>query len=374
MGKRLRMNYSHLVLVVLLISILFCIGASQMHFCPQSSENTTHNLETLANLPLSIDGNAQLAVAASSGDGSPATPYIIENKIINASGKGKDGIYIRNTTAYFILRNCIVTNAAGGAQYFKGVHLYNVTNARLENITAYKNYWGIYVESSSGNNLTSISADGVEIIHSHNNIIRIVNTSDIFMGTGVFLSYSNHNTLVNITADRNGYGILLDTSNQNTLVNVSACGNFNDGIDLWTSHNNTLKDSIANDNFDQSGIYMNSGFYLDHSNNNTLIRNIANRNNVGIHLVASNYTRVIGNTVHGNSICIRNVYSTGNILKNNDCGGGSIAGFNWIFILLALLILDFLITISKIKRTFTFYFGDYFFYKNFFEPFKNSRL
>lgn len=61
--------------------------------------------------PLDIDGNTQLAAAASSGNGQPGTSYIIENKSINANGLGTDGVRIQNTTAYSILQNCNIMNA-----------------------------------------------------------------------------------------------------------------------------------------------------------------------------------------------------------------------------------------------------------------------
>ena len=54
--------------------------------------------------PIAIAGNTALNNTASSGNGTVNYPYIIENKIINASG-ATNGINITNTNAYFIIRN-----------------------------------------------------------------------------------------------------------------------------------------------------------------------------------------------------------------------------------------------------------------------------
>ena len=68
--------------------------------------------ERISNFPLKIssatiliDGNAQLAANASRGAGNSTHPYVIENYIINGTGLGAPCIEIKNTNAYFILKN-----------------------------------------------------------------------------------------------------------------------------------------------------------------------------------------------------------------------------------------------------------------------------
>jgi parallel beta-helix repeat protein len=96
-----------------------------------------------------IDGNAELESYAIDGTGGELDPYIIENLVINASGLG-NGIYIQNTNAYFILRNCVITNAD---LYCAGISLSNVTNAKITNNTVYNSYDGILLCRSSNNML-----------------------------------------------------------------------------------------------------------------------------------------------------------------------------------------------------------------------------
>ena len=60
--------------------------------------------------PISIDGNAELAIFISneglSGDGTLGNPYIIEDFTINANSN--NGIEISNTDAYITIQNCSV--------------------------------------------------------------------------------------------------------------------------------------------------------------------------------------------------------------------------------------------------------------------------
>ena len=128
------MNYKRNVFLLALL-ILSQILPWSCQIKPQSTllGNTQPELQILNGVTLSINGDPALDAAASSGNGSAGNPYIIQDRIINASGAGTHGIYIRNTNAYFILRNCTVTNAYTP---FFAVYFYNVTHARLENINA----------------------------------------------------------------------------------------------------------------------------------------------------------------------------------------------------------------------------------------------
>jgi hypothetical protein len=56
-------------------------------------------------------------------------PYIIENWAIDASGA--NGIDIQNTTAYFIVRNCLIENSA--ASTHGGIYTNNAANGTIEN-------------------------------------------------------------------------------------------------------------------------------------------------------------------------------------------------------------------------------------------------
>ena len=398
-------------LLLLLIFVLILPWSSLIISLPTVLKNNPQNLHILADSPLDINGNAQLAAQASSGNGQPATPYIIKDKIITASVT--NGIYIRNTNAYFTLKNCTVTNTN---MAYVGIRLSNVTHARIENITANNNSAGIYLESSDSNTLIGNTAnnntDGIDLLDSNHNTLTSNNasanlhdgmavswsdsnkltsnnasanlydgilvtysgnntlTSNIAISNlhdGILVSYSvNNNTLTgNIaisnyngiyfyqsdtntvtgnTAHGNDYvGIFLDLSDMNTLTGNIACDNLY-GISIWACHNNTLTGNTANSNT--------HGFTVGFGNNNTLTGNTANSNTGdGIYLRHSNYTRVIGNTLHGNSECIVEEVCVGNSKINNDCGNGNeIPGFTWALVLVVVSGLSLLAMAMKRKE------------------------
>jgi hypothetical protein len=86
---------------------------------PVISEKTAYIVST----PFRINSNAEFASMAASegwpGDGSQATPYIIDNYDINGTGYGYC-VYIGNTTNYFTIQNCYLheANGVGIAYYF----------------------------------------------------------------------------------------------------------------------------------------------------------------------------------------------------------------------------------------------------------------
>ena len=71
------------------------------------------------------------------GSGTSSDPYIIEGWTIDASNISDTsyidhGIYVYDTSKYFVIRNCRVENATG---YGNGISLFSVSNGRIENIT-----------------------------------------------------------------------------------------------------------------------------------------------------------------------------------------------------------------------------------------------
>ncbi len=304
-------NIFHLILLTfLLILPLF------YQIKPQSTllSDTHPKLKLLNGVTLSINGNPALASAASSGDGSAETPYIIKDKIINASGAGTHGIYIRNTNAYFILRNCTVTDTA---QQYQAVHFYNVTHARLENINANHNHGvAIYLNCSNLNTLIGTIAN--------NNYL-----------TSIALWKCLYNNLTATTVNRNSYGLNLDSSNYTTISGISATDNIQAGIYFVRSFGTTLTDAASNGNnygislysCNYSQIVGNTannnrfaGIRLGLSHLNLIAENYASNNPVGIELASSNYNLVTGNTLFNNSECITEENCTGNTLGNNNCG------------------------------------------------------
>ena len=93
--------------------------------------------------PIFIDGDKFFTNAngVDGGSGTLLNPYLIQNW--NVTAPGGIAVDIRNTTAYFVIRNVF----AGWSQY--GMSFRNVTNADVENSTLFKNQYGLNLVSSS---------------------------------------------------------------------------------------------------------------------------------------------------------------------------------------------------------------------------------
>jgi len=204
------------------------------------------------------------------GDGTATSPYIIENWAINASTA--HGIWIQNTAAYFIIRNCLIEN--GGDIYY-GINLENVENGRVESCISRNNYDGIHLSYSS---YTSISHNTIE--NSHDDGIHVSDS---------FYTSISHNTIENSNSD----GIQLSYSSNNTIENNTCVNNHDSGIYLsFNSSNNTLDNNAC-----VNSIY---GIYLSRSDNNVLYNNICKNDIMGVRLAESS------NNVLQNNACVNN--------------------------------------------------------------------
>ena len=251
--------------LVLLVALLVALALSISSAGPASASPgglTPHD-------PIHIvgDDNFTPANGVTSGSGTAGDPYIIEDWAIDASSA--DGIWIQNTTKYFVIRNCLVEN---GRPSYHGIYLDNVKNGRIENNTCRNNIHGIFLSSSSYENLTNNTCE--------NN------------GWGICLWDSSYNNLTSNTCSNNGWGIWLWDSSYNNLTNNTCENNRWDGISLSgplsekpnhggaiisLSSNNTLTNNTCENN--EYGIRLN--FY---SSNNTLTNNTCSNNDYGIEL------------------------------------------------------------------------------------------
>jgi|GEM_PF-1437327 len=299
--------------------------------------------------PIHINGNADFASQASAngwtGDGTQGNPYIMEGYDIDAKG-GTYCIWIENTSVWFVIRNCSVSNATGsGAEpWGTGIYLKNVTHGTLENNNCSANSeGGIWLQSSRAiiitdnilcNNGFVISGVSLESWNTHTIENNTVNGRTVYYykdqdgGTvpsdagqvilanctnmvisgltltntsiGIQLGFSSSTTITNNNLSGNGYGMYLFSSIGNTIINNIANNNKWEGILLWYSSNNTIMNNTADNNGD-NGIYL-----YNSSSNNTIDNNTANNN-----------------MWHGISLWIFSHYNyiTNNIASNNNRNG-----------------------------------------------------
>ena len=263
----------------------------------------------------------------------------------NATGYAKAGIYLGNGVAH-----CNISNNTASKNWF-GIYLFSSSNNTLKNNTAYNNsYYGIYLWYSSNNNLTNNTAYsndyGIYLRSSCNYNTLSGNTAYNNSWDGIRLWSSSNNTLSSNIAYLNNYGIhLYSSSNYNVLTNNIVYNNSGNGIHLdWPPSNNVLTNNIVynnsvhgiylhyesdNNNITSNIVYNNSdsGIHVDfYSSNNMLTNNTAYSNNYGIYLRSpgSNNNNLTSNTAYNNSYY--GIYlwgSSNNNLTNNTANENS---------------------------------------------------
>lgn len=323
----------------------YSINLNNQNMLPAEPTNlqSIQTMNTVVTSPLSINGNAQLAVNSTSGSGTLSNPYIIGNYTISISSS--PAISIQNTDAYFILQNNILTctNSNGN-----GIYLNNVTNGLLQSNTvsnftvgiqltnsnnnvildnnaSYNNGAGIYLLSSKNNNISSnyFENDGNFGIQLTTSIMNTVDNNILYKNTdGLYIDSSNSNNITRNTATYNSlYGIIIQYSASylNNLTNNVCNNNANYGIVVYQSNNNNLTQNTANYNsyagiwFDQSNFtqlksnffdynYQDGIYFGSNNHNNTLTSNQAYNNTIyGIQLTANNnYNNLTGNNANFN--------------------------------------------------------------------------
>lgn len=140
--------------------------------------------------PIYINGNSDFTSAngVTGGSGIETDPYIIEGWDINASTA--NGIEIRNTNMYFIIRNCVIHDG----NKHEGVYFNYVTNGKIEGCEIYNNDWdGIYLYYSSHITITNSPIHhncwhGIALYFSPNNDIHYCNIHD-----NTYYGIYNHN-------------------------------------------------------------------------------------------------------------------------------------------------------------------------------------
>ena len=358
-----------LVIMIGLISTPLISGQIIVFVSAASSSVRSDQYSTTStSQPIQIIFNGDFARYASSGDGSEANPYVIENKYIIANESM--GVVIEYTNAYFVLRNITVV----GTGSYHGFYFLSVTHGKVENCTARNNDYGFYLYSSDSltldNNLADSNNRGYYLKSTNNT--NMWNNSALFNSYGFYLDHSHSNTLINNIADSNGnngyflfasasnllnnntasknggYGFKLDDSSTsyNVLENNTASYNSLTGFYLqWgrynTMINNTsqyneqhgfyLKKSNSNTFNDNKALYnAQQGFLLNSSNENELTCNLAKNNTEsGYYLTDSNTTVLDNNTAsYNNNYGFYLSTSSNNTLSNNTATQNNNYGFS----------------------------------------------
>ncbi|MFX1411533.1 MAG: nitrous oxide reductase family maturation protein NosD [Promethearchaeota archaeon] len=236
-----------------------------------------------------------------SGSGTWKDPFIIENLDISGFGAISYGIEIKNSNAFFIIRNCKIYNAIEN-----GIYLDFVNNSRLINNNCSNNgYAGIALlyrclnNTISGNIVNKNDAYGIYLYEENNNNTLIGNTVNDNGDTGISLHWYSNNTIIkqNIVNKNRDYGIeLYDYCGYNIVLDNEINNNGETGIDLeYQSNNNTISNNIIENN-KFFGVYLESECIK-----NTFIENTIRNNSEGLYLDSNCDSNVIsGNIISDN--------------------------------------------------------------------------
>jgi len=244
-----------------------------------------------------IDGNDNFIPAngVSSGSGTENDPYIIENWDISA--ETAHGIEIRNTTAYFVIRNCYVHDGRGAG--WSGIYFDGVINGKIDNNIAENNSYGIHLPNSDNHNIISNNIarkngiHGIRLYSSNNNTVEnnIAGNND---DSGIILGWSNNNLIGNNVVENNAtYGIHFYNTYNNFIKNNIVENNHLYGIHPWYSDNSLISNNIVRNNSYQ-------GIYLYYSDNNLIENNTAENNYYGIYLWISDNNYIYHNNIINN--------------------------------------------------------------------------
>jgi len=275
------------------------------------------------------------------GSGTLGDPYIIENYIIDASTA--NGIDIMNTTAHFVVRNCVVENGwiAENEVNYDGIELINVVNGKIDNNICENNDYGILLVTNSDNNvLTNNTCEnniwyGIRLEYSSNNALTN-NTCENNKYYGIGLHYADNNTLDNNTIENGGHGIYLyDSDNIKMRNNTLSNNRYNFGMEGTTlSHfvhdidtSNLVNGKPIRYLMDNSneviGPSLEIGFLGLVNCDDIRVENLVlDHNKQGILIASTQDSRVENCIFDNNAHGIYLSFSDNNILTNNTCENG----------------------------------------------------
>jgi len=199
------------VILLLIIPFLSSVGKNLMEreSYIQVAPKANDNFFLTPHAPILIMGNENFTEinGVVGGNGTKGNPYIIEGWDINAITS--NGIEVRNTNAYFVIKNCYIHDGSNNDEYNDGILLSNVTNGCIEKCDIIKNDVGISLNecpklsNKIRNCNISYNINGIMIYDCHENNITscsICNNKN----TGIIIYYSSKNLILQCNIKNNG--------------------------------------------------------------------------------------------------------------------------------------------------------------------------
>jgi parallel beta-helix repeat protein len=274
--------------------------------------------------PIRITSNDEFTSAngVTGGSGMPNDPYRIENWVIVGGNHSEEGIFIGNTSAYFIIWNC--STSFFDRDDFSGIKFVNVTNGRINDAEMLHNYNGISIYYSSNVVLVNCSchdnygfnACGIQILYSHHINISACECYNMRYSqltstpVGIDIIDTSFCMIDNSSSHDNMYeGISILAFNEeypgryNTIKNCQIYNNTNNGIDL-NAYDKLRKKDMGHNLISNCEIY-----------NNGHLEGVDNAL-AGIRLFEMHHNIIENCDIHHNGLGIDLQLSSHNIFRN----------------------------------------------------------
>jgi len=209
--------------------------------------------------PIHISGNADFTASngVTGGSGTANDPYVIEGWDITEVNVPLDyGIWLENTDAYVVIRNCLISQ-------YTGIRLEHVANVIIENVTVMGGENSIYVYDSK-----NLVVSNCDLGHCHGDVVQLTSSTSIRLtgckiGDGryhsVYTLHVNDSTVENCDIYDSVYGIYAESSER---LSISYCNihDNSDGIYLYVTINMTISNCQILSN--QHGVYLDSSDHV----------------------------------------------------------------------------------------------------------------
>ncbi len=261
------MRKQHYFVFFFIFSVLTSFVSAKNH---NSKISTNHSKNYNIQDPIAITSDNEFMNYCSSGNGSKTDPYILKDFIIDANGGV--GIKISNTSACFLITNCIITNG------IYGIYIYSIqsgTATLINNSCCFHAIDGIYAEQSpkttiSKNNCSYNKERAIRIIECSDSIID--NNLGNFCGrTAINVQYSYNVSITNNHCKGNQRaGIFLRVSPQCRIIHNIIEDNYLNGIFPRDSFGCKITDNVL----------INCGIYVCEDTLNELFSYTFERNTI----------------------------------------------------------------------------------------------
>gem|GEM_PF-4205579 len=277
-------------------------------------------LELTTHAPVAIDGDPALNSSdlVVQGNGSWDNPYIIEGWYINATGFA-NALMISNTALHLIIRDCNLSYAnAGGYEDRSGLRLNNVTNAIVQNISAYMNaYNGIKLDECDNNTINGcrLIDNGIATTGDDGNGIKVTGCVDLSIEACSIVGNERH-------------GLYFTSEFSRDCVNISVTDCIISGSmrDIWTYSNKMYGFTFENCTLSD---FSTAGFWMRDETNHPrqtdwIIRNVTIENDDSVQTDCAIYLSELTGALIENLV-VRHVFSSEGIVRLNYCDNSTIA-------------------------------------------------